>query len=81
MSWFKKKTIEEQIEYRSEYVFTQLTSTVDFEFTELETIQILNNVRRKLVDNLTNKKSDYMEKSVANSQKVKEIDNAMQYLE
>ena len=81
MRWFKKKTREEQIELRSEHVFNELKGKVDFEFTELETIQILNNVRRKLHESLLNKKSYYMEQSVINSQKSTEIGSVIKYIE
>jgi hypothetical protein len=81
MIWFKKKTREEQIDYRTQSVFTELMASVDFEFTELETIQILNNVRRKLHESLLNKKSYYMEQSVINSQKSTEIGSVIKYIE
>ena len=81
MNWFKKKTREQQIEKRAENVFTELTGLIDCKFTELETIQILNNVRRKLSENLTNKKAVLMEQNVANSQKINEIINALEYIE
>ena len=78
---FKKKTREQLIEKRVENVFTELTGNIDCGFTELETIQILNNVRRKLFENLANKKSVLMEQTSNNSQKIIEIDSALKYLE
>jgi len=80
MNWFKKKTREQQIELRTEHVFNELLQSVDFEFTELETIQILNNVRSKLHKSLLNKKSYYMEQSVISSQKSSQIDFAINYI-
>ena len=80
MIWFKKKTREQQIDCRTENVFTVLLENIDFEFTELETIQVLNNVRRKLSEHLSNKKAILMEQSSVNFQKVKEINNAVEYL-
>lgn len=82
MGWIiKKKTREEQIELRTSNVFTELMSDVEIEFTELETIQILNNVRRKLSEHLDNKKAGLMEQSVVSSQRAKEIGNALEYME
>jgi hypothetical protein len=80
MIWFKKKTREQQVDCRAESVFIELTSRVEFEFTELETIQILNNVRRKLSEHYSNKKAILIEQSSANLQKVQEINNSLEYL-
>ncbi len=47
-SVFKKKTREEHIHKRTESVFAELIGDAEFEFTDLETVQIINNVRRRL---------------------------------
>jgi hypothetical protein len=80
MWFFKQKTREQKIEKRVEYVFEQLTSTVECEFTELETVQILNEVRRKLAESLENRKQKCISNITENSQKIKEIDSAAEYL-
>jgi len=49
---FKKLTRDQEIEKRVNNVFTELTKAVEIEFTELETVQILNSVRRKTVEYL-----------------------------
>jgi len=50
-------------------------------FTDLENVQILNSVRRKLSDHLENKKSHFMELSVNSIQKASEIKFALTFLE
>jgi len=44
-------------------------------------VQILNNVRRRLSDNLNCQKKDLMEKSVTNNQKAEEITSALSKIE
>lgn len=51
-SLFRKKTREQHIEKRTESVLAELLGTAEFEFTDLETVQVLNNVRRKLSEHL-----------------------------
>jgi hypothetical protein len=79
MFW-KKKTRDQQIEKRVESVFSELTSDIEFEFTELEIVQILNDVRRKLDNSLKNKKSDCLSKSTELVQKSTEIQSAIDLL-
>ena len=78
---FQKKTREEYIQKRTESVFAELIGEAEFEFTELETVQIVNNVRRRLSDHLEAKKSFLLEQSVISNQKAKEISNAIEYIE
>lgn len=78
---FKKKTREEHVIKRTENIFTELISEAEFEFTELETVQIVNNVRRKLSEYLKEMKTECMEQSVNQTQKAKEIDGALEYIE
>ena len=80
MWFFKQKTREQKIEKSVEYVFEQLTSTVECEFTELETVQILNEVRRKLAESLEKRKQKCISNITENSQKIKEIKLAAEYL-
>tara|TARA_R100000541_G_scaffold56025_1_gene65214 strand:- start:1008 stop:1217 length:210 start_codon:yes stop_codon:yes gene_type:complete len=68
MFW-RKKTKEEQLQQR-----------VDSVFTELETVQILNEVRRKLAESLENRKQKCISNITENSQKIKELKNASDYL-
>lgn len=79
--WPSKKTREEQINHRIDSVFTELTSDVEFEFTELETVQILNEVRRKLHENLIQKRSESISKSLESRQKAKELENVIDYIQ
>ncbi len=58
-----------------------LTSNIEFEFSDLENVQILNSLRRKYCEFLENKKSEAMERSVNENQKAKEIISAIELLE
>lgn len=78
---FKKKTREEHIQKRTESVLAELLGNVEFEFTDLELVQIANNVRRGLSDHLKAKQASYIELSVNNSQVAKEIGQALEYIE
>lgn len=81
MRWFRKKTREEMIDCRVDSVFILLTSRVEFQFTELETVQVLNKVRTKLKENLSNKRADAKEQSQLNLKRIVEIDNVLTYIE
>jgi hypothetical protein len=81
MILFKKKTREEQMEKRTESVLAELLGSAEFEFTDLETVQIINNVRRKLSENFNEKKSAFIEHSVIYTQKASEVVNALKYIE
>jgi len=80
MVWFKKATREEKIQKRVESVFAELTSSIECEFTELETVMIINEVRSKLAQRLENKKQDCVNSIVASNGKLKEIKIANDYL-
>lgn len=80
MNWFKKKTREEQIDKRVESVLAELTSDVEFEFTDLETVQVINAVRRRLYDILESKKDSFYEQSTVASQNANEVISAIEYL-
>lgn len=79
--FLRKKTKEEQIDKRVGDVMQVLTNSNDFEFTDLETVLILNNVRRKFHEHLENKKSECYSKSVDFQKKAKEIENALSLFE
>lgn len=78
---FKKKTKEQQIEFRVNEVFLHLTKDSDFTFTELETVQILNSVRRMAVYYLEAKQGNCMEQSVHFQQRAAEIKSALELIE
>ncbi len=78
---FKKPNREQQINSRISDVFTELIKAVEIEYTELETVQILNSVRRKTHEWLESKKSHAMEQSVNFNQKAIEIKNCIDLLE
>lgn len=80
MIWFRKATKEEKIQKRVQSVFTELTSSIEYEFTELETVMILNDVRVKLVQSLENKKQDCLNSIIGSNAKLKEIKIADDYL-
>ena len=80
ISLFKKKTREELINKRVENVLTELTSDIECSFTELEQVQILNEVRRRFAEKLEFEKSECLSKSTDLQVKAKEISNAIDYL-
>lgn len=80
-SIFKKKTREEQVLDKTEKVFALLINDAEFEFTDLETVQIMNNTRRRLSEHLQKKKADSIEQSVSFNQKAIEIKNALDYID
>lgn len=86
MKLFKTPTISEQQEKRANEVLITLQSTYDSRFktksfTELETVQILNMVRRKLNDKYDTEVSECLERSLNEQQKAKEIKEAIALLE
>ena len=80
ISLFKKKTREELINKRVENVLIELTSDIECSFTELEQVQILNEVRRRFAEKLEVEKSECLSKSTDLQVKAKEISNAIDYL-
>ena len=81
MEWFfKKATREEKIQKRVESVFAELTSKIECEFTELETVMIINEVRSKLAQSLENKKQNEINSIIGSNAKLKEIEIANDYL-
>lgn len=81
MNFFKKKTPEEKQERRAKELLTLLLSDTDYSFTDLETVQIINDVRRLYAQHLQNKRSENLSKSTEHSQKAKELENVMQFIE
>ena len=86
MSLFKKLTISDQQENRANEVLTTLFGNYDsrfnsLSFTELETVQILNIVRRKLSDKYNKQSIECLERSTMETQKSSEIKMALEYLE
>ena len=86
MNIFKTPTISEQQEKRANEVLTTLLGSYDSRFTsksftELETVQIINMVRRKLNDKYDTEVSECLERSVNEQQKAKEIKEAIALLE
>ena len=77
---FRKKTREELINKRVENVLIELTSDIECSFTELEQVQILNEVRRRFAEKLEVQKSECLSKSTDLQVKAKEISNAIDYL-
>jgi hypothetical protein len=78
---FKKKTREEEVNKRTQDVFTILVSNSDYEFTELELVQISNNVRRQLSGFLKTRKAEFLDQSINANQRSIEIRNAIDLLE
>lgn len=79
--FLKNKTREEHIQKRTESVFAELIGEAEFEFTDLETVQIINGVRRRLSERLEEKRSDLLDQSIIKQQKATEISQALEYIE
>lgn len=77
----KKKSRSEQMDHRTGLILQLLTSTNDFTFSELETVQIMNDARRRLVQDLKNKKSECLSKSVEMQQKAEELQSVIDFVE
>ena len=75
---FRKKTKDQKIQFRIEEVFLHLTKSSDFTFTELETVQILNSVKRKAYEYLSEKKADCLDEVTKQTQKANEIKAALE---
>lgn len=85
-SIFKPETREQLQEKRTNEILNALLIGYDSGFTsgtfsDLETVQILNSLRRKLSEHLETKKSEAMQRSVNENQKANEIKEAISYLE
>lgn len=78
---FTKETTDDLIEKRVNEVFQAIIKTEDKGFTELQTVQIANSVRRRLNEFLEAKKSECMELSVHYNQRANEIKSALELLE
>lgn len=80
MRLFKKATKEEKIKRRVDNTFSELNSDIEFQFSDLETVQILNEIRIKLVKKLENKKQECLNTITIQNGILKEIDIAMSFL-
>lgn len=85
MKLFGRKTPEQKHEQKKEKRVSELLSVLlnDYEetFSELETVQILNDFRRKTAEILKNRKSECLSKSTELQQKASEIQEALNILE
>lgn len=81
MNLFKKKTPEEKQERRAKELLTLLLSDTDYSLTDLETVQVMNNFRGLYANHLQNRRSEHLSKSTEHSQKAKELENVMQFIE
>lgn len=79
--FLKKKTDEEKRKHRVDELFLKLTCDNDFKFTDLEHVQIVNDLRRKLHESLVEKRSECLSQSTEKQQKAKEIENALSFIE
>ena len=73
MIFFKKKTKVEKMAFRVNAVLSQLTSESDFSFTDLETVQILNEVKRKYIEKLKQDREYFIDQSIQMQQKADEL--------
>lgn len=80
MFW-KRKSKDEQMQFRSNELINLLNSESDYTFTDLEKVQITNEFRRKLAESLQNKRNDNLSKSTEHQQTANELENIMQFIE
>lgn len=78
---FRKLTSEEKVNRRTHEVFTLLISETDLSLSDLETVQVINNVRRKTNEWLKSKKNSLLEQSVNCSLQAEEVGNAIDKIE
>ena len=77
---FKRKTHEERVLQRTQSVFLELISDTEFEFSDIETVHIINNVKRKLMDHLNQKQIEFKNKSIKYTEKSLEINFAIELI-
>lgn len=81
MRWFfKKATRDEKIQKRVQTVYVELTSKIECEFTGLETVMIINEVRSMLAKSLEIQMQDCLNTTIGQNGKLKEIQIAKDYL-
>jgi len=78
---FPKPTSEQKVNKRTEELFSVLTSKVEYDLSELETVLVINNLRRKLNESLKSKKNQLMSDSIDSSLRAEEVENAIQKIE
>lgn len=71
--FLRKKTREQLILEKSESVFFNLMYDSNYTFSNIEKVEILNNVRLRLSYDMNCQKRNLMMESVTNNQKAKEI--------
>lgn len=79
--FLKKVPREKEIEMKVNNLFYSLISDSEFQFTDLERVQMINTIRRKLSDHLNNKKRVLAEQSLSAQQVANEIKSALEFLE
>ncbi len=77
---FKKKTREERVLQRTQSVFLELISDTEFEFSDIEIVHIINNVKRKLMGHLNQKQIEFKNKSIKYTEKSLEINLAIELI-
>lgn len=80
LKFFKKKTDEEKLQHRVDELFLKLICDNDFRFTELEQVQIYNQLGEKIKLYLNDKAVENKSKSIEHEQKANEIFNAKSLL-
>lgn len=78
---FKKETQEQKFQKRLNELFLCLIKVEDNPFTELETVQLTNSLRRKISEHLEAKMDDCMEQATHFNQRANEIKSAFEFLE
>jgi len=78
---FPVPTSEQKVNKRTEEIFAMLNSQTEYELTDLEKVQVLNNLRRFLNESLTSKKNKLIEDAVNANLSSSEVQNAINHIE
>jgi len=79
--FFPVPTSEQKVNRRTLELFAVLNSQTEYELTDLEKVQVLNNLRRVLNESLTSKKNKLIEDSVNANLSSSEVQNAINHIE
>jgi len=79
--FFPKPTSEQKVNRRTLELFAVLNSETEYKLTDLEKVQVLNNLRRVLNESLTSKKNKLIEDAVNANLSSSEVQNAINHIE
>jgi len=78
---FPVPTSEQKVNRRTLELFVVLNSETEYILSDLEKVQVLNNLRRVLNESLTSKKNKLIEDAVNANLSSSEVQNAINHIE